>query len=133
MYGALLYRHVRTSSFPTRRSSDLTVLNGRKIFVVEDEPLILRALEDMLENMCCALAVSASKLALGLQLAEAVVCEVAILDININGERSEPIAALLAQRGIPCIYATGYGRAGIGAPADALVIEKPYKIGRAHV
>src|SRR3546814_4332790 len=59
-------------------------------------------------------------------LAEAVDCEVAILDININGERSEPIAALLAQRGIPCIYATGYGRAGIGAPADALVIEKPY-------
>ena len=104
----------------------MTLLNGRKIFVVEDEPLILMALEDMLEDMGCALAGSASNLALGLQLAEAVDCEVAILDININGERSEPIAALLAQRGIPCIYATGYGRAGIGAPADALVIEKPY-------
>src|SRR3546814_19493035 len=83
----------------------MTVLNGRKIFVVEDEPLILMALEDMLEDMGCALAGSASNLALGLQLAEAVDCEVAILDININGERSEPIAALLAQRGIPCIYA----------------------------
>src|SRR3546814_661437 len=78
----------------------MTVLNGRKIFVVEDEPLILMALEDMLEDMGCALAGSASNLALGLQLAEAVDCEVAILDININGERSEPIAALLAQRGI---------------------------------
>src|SRR3546814_5884958 len=78
----------------------MTVLNGRKIFVVEDEPLILMALEDMQEDMGCALAGSASNLALGLQLAEAVDCEVAILDININGERSEPIAALLAQRGI---------------------------------
>src|SRR3546814_19767409 len=97
--------------------SGMTVLNGRKIFVVEDEPLILMALEDMLEDMGCALAGSASNLALGLQLAEAVDCAVAILDINITGERSEPIAALLAHSGIPCISATGYGTAGIGAPA----------------
>src|SRR3546814_20564760 len=83
------------------------------------------ALEDMLEDMGCALAGSASNLALGLQLAEAVDCEVAILDINITGERSEPLATLLAQRGIPCIYAPGYARAGIGAPTDALVIENP--------
>src|SRR3546814_15886626 len=45
--------------------SGMTVLNGRKIFVVEDEPLILMALEDMLEDMGCALAGSASNLALG--------------------------------------------------------------------
>src|SRR3546814_9542486 len=44
--------------------SGMTVLNGRKIFVVEDEPLILMALEDMLEDMGCALAGSASNLAL---------------------------------------------------------------------
>src|SRR3546814_14644533 len=58
--------------------SGMTVLNGRKIFVVEDEPLILMARADKLEDVGCALAGSASNLALGPQLEQAVVFAVGL-------------------------------------------------------
>ena len=102
-------------------------LTDLSILIVEDEPLIAMALEDMLTDMGCALAGTAGTIAEGLALAEEVPCDAAILDININGARSDPIAEVLAARGVPHIFATGYGRAGCGHGADAIVIDKPYR------
>jgi CheY-like chemotaxis protein len=102
-------------------------LKGLNILIVEDEPLIAMALEDMLLDLGCALAGTAGTVPEGLALAAATPCDAAILDININGERSDPIAAVLAARGIPHIFATGYGRSGCGHGAQAIVIDKPYR------
>ena len=100
---------------------------GLAVLIVEDEPLIAMTLEDMLLDLGCTLAGTAGTIAEGLVLAAETACDAAILDININGERSDPIAALLGQRGIPHIFATGYGRAGCGHGAEAIVIDKPYR------
>ena len=36
-----------------------------------------------------------------------------MLDVNLAGDRSFPVADALAERGIPFLFATGYGLAGI--------------------
>ncbi len=55
--------------------------------------------------------------------------DAAVLDANLNGLSVTPVAHALAARGIPFIFATGYGEAG-AAPAgfDAPVVRKPYNI-----
>ncbi len=52
--------------------------------------------------------------------------DAAILDINVRGERIDPISDLLAARGIPMLFATGYGMAAGAVRRNASVIDKPY-------
>jgi hypothetical protein len=49
----------------------------------------------------------------GLSLAGSESFDAAVLDINVRGERIDPIADLLVARGIPMLFATGYGVAAI--------------------
>jgi DNA-binding response OmpR family regulator len=55
--------------------------------------------------------------------------DAAVLDANLNGLSVTPVAEALAARGVPFVFATGYGEAG-GAPLgfDAPVIRKPYDV-----
>ncbi|MDP3382909.1 MAG: hypothetical protein Q8S47_06260, partial [Phenylobacterium sp.] len=55
--------------------------------------------------------------------------DAAVLDANLNGLSVGPVADILAERGVPFVFATGYGDAG-GAPSgfDAPVIRKPYDV-----
>ena len=105
----------------------MTALAGRRILVVEDEPIVAMCLEDMLDELGCVTIGPASRLADGLSLARGEALDAAILDINLAGERSNAIAEALHARGIPFAFASGYGAApeGFGAP----MIEKPYRTG----
>ena len=54
--------------------------------------------------------------------------DVAILDVNVAGERIDPVADLLANRGMPFFFATGYGRHRCPPPiASASSLSKPYQ------
>ncbi|MCJ8521867.1 hypothetical protein MUU54_24395, partial [Rhizobium tarimense] len=51
----------------------------------------------------------------------------AVLDINLGGERSFPVAEILRNRGVPFMFSTGYGRNGLPAElSDAPVLSKPF-------
>jgi len=107
-----------------RREQDQPV----RILLVEDETLIALMLEDMLEGMGCAVTGLAPRIALGVSMADAGQFDVAILDVNVAGENIEPVADRLAARGVPFIFATGYGEAGVplrhrGRP----VVAKPFR------
>ena len=104
----------------------MTELSGARILVVEDEPVVARCLEDMLLDFGCVVIGPAASLAEGLRLAETEALDAALLDVNLAGARSYPIAALLKARGIPYVFATGYGALTEEA-GDAPVIEKPYR------
>ncbi len=54
--------------------------------------------------------------------------EVVILDMNLNGESSTPIAAALWQEGIPFLVVTGYSGKHAREPLfrDAAIVKKPY-------
>ena len=99
-----------------------------RILVVEDEMLVAMNIEDMLLALGHDVAGIASRLGPALQLAREGAFDLAMLDVNLAGETSFPVAEILRERGIPFLFATGYGAEGIeegyrGAP----VLQKPFR------
>ena len=69
----------------------------------------------------------ATRVATGMAFARHGDLDMAILDINVDGVTSFPLAAVFLGRGIPFIFASGYGECGlIDGFRDALVLTKPY-------
>ncbi|WP_349368970.1 response regulator [Salinarimonas sp.] len=100
-----------------------------RALVVEDEVLVAMMLEDTLDTLGYAVVGPAHRLRDGLAAVEREAIDVAVLDVNLDGARSLPIADALAARGIPFVFATGYGEAGLaGAHPDAPVVRKPFSI-----
>jgi len=88
-------------------------LTGRRILLVEDEALVAMLIEEALSNAGAAMIgpFSAVGPALAAILAERP--ELAILDLNLAGESSLPVADDLVARGVPIVFASGYGAAGL--------------------
>lgn len=85
------------------------MLDGRRVLIVEDEPIIGFALEDIVETIGGQVCGTAFRVPDALAMLEAAGCEAAILDVNVAGERSYAVADALMARGVPFIFATGYG------------------------
>jgi CheY-like chemotaxis protein len=104
-----------------------SVCAGLNVLVVEDETLVLFNLEDVLAELGCIVVGPAMRVDQAAELAAAAETDVAILDVNLAGQPVFPVAAALAARGVPIIFATGYGRAGLPAEwQDRPVLVKPY-------
>ncbi|WP_369412086.1 response regulator [Hephaestia mangrovi] len=101
-----------------------------RVLVVEDEPIVAMLLEDYLIELghCVVGPVSTVRGALE-QVAEGQF-DLAVLDVNLGGERSDTVAAALDEIGRPYIFATGYGRQGLGEQDTRIVLQKPYQIGQ---
>ncbi|HUO23920.1 MAG TPA: response regulator [Caulobacteraceae bacterium] len=100
---------------------------GRRIIVVEDEMMIAMLLEDMLADLGHTVVGVAGRLDSALDLARTAEADLAILDVNLSGEASFPVAQVLSDRGLPFMFATGYGALGIEAPfQSALTLKKPF-------
>jgi DNA-binding response OmpR family regulator len=106
------------------------MLAGRKVLVVEDEPLVAMMVEDMLTDLGYAVIGPAMQLADGIRLAQSEEFDAAVLDINLNGARSFPVADVLQARGIPFLFATGYGGGEALEGRHEPVIHKPYQMER---
>lgn len=102
-------------------------LAGKRILVVEDEFLVAAMIEDALCELEAVVVGPAATLAQGLRLAQEEPLDAAILDVNLNGERSDAIADVLAARNIPFVRATGYGEAA-GRRYGGTVLDKPYSM-----
>lgn len=99
---------------------------GLTVLIVEDEPIIAFALEDMLADLGAGAEI-ASTIEDGFALLEKDSFGFAVLDVNVKGAKSYPIADELRRRSIPLIFATGYGDAEHPAHfAEALTLTKPY-------
>lgn len=103
-------------------------LAGRKVLVVEDESLVAMLLETILEDFGCTPVGPISTVDEGVRTAEAErELDVALLDVNVAGREVFPVAEALAKRGVPMVFSTGYGEAGLpdewrGSP----VLQKPF-------
>jgi len=87
------------------------VLEGLRLFIVEDEALIAMMIEDLLIDLGCALVGQAGTLRQALSSIEdvAVKADGAILDVNLGGgQDSYPFADALLQAGVPFVFTTGY-------------------------
>jgi DNA-binding response OmpR family regulator len=103
-------------------------LAGLNVLVLEDEPIIAMALEDHLDEAGACPLVAGSIDEARRILAERQV-DAAVLDINVHGLKSYPVAEALSALGVPYVFASGYGdtvheRAFVGIPT----VTKPYDI-----
>lgn len=99
----------------------------RRILVVEDEMLVAMLIEDILIDLGFAIVGPAMRLDTALELAAEADFDLAILDINLAGEKSFPVAERLTAKGIPFVFVSGYGRAGLEAPfLESRVVQKPF-------
>lgn len=101
-------------------------LTGKRILVVEDEALIAVMVEDMLTDMGSKVVGPAATIEQALALARSDTLDGAVLDVNVRGERIDPVADALAERGVPMLFATGYGEVRLASGNPATVIDKPY-------
>lgn len=104
----------------------MNALADKRILLVEDEVLIAEMVVDMLVDLGATVIGPATTLANGLALAGSAQIDAAVLDVNLRGERIDPIADILAARGIPVLFATGYGMAAGANRRGSPVIDKPY-------
>lgn len=106
----------------------MTKFSGSRVFVVEDETLVLFNLEDILSELGCEIVAQAMRLDQAVELARTSgPIDAAILDVNIGGTTVFPAAEILAERGVPLLFATGYGRDGLPSEWQGHgVIVKPY-------
>ena len=99
-----------------------------RVLIVEDEMLVAMNIEDMLLERGHEVAGIAGRLEPALALARDGAFDVAMLDVNLAGDRSFPVADLLIARGIPFLFATGYGLGGIDDKyRDRPVLQKPFR------
>lgn len=97
-----------------------------RVLLVEDEYLVAMLVEDMLNTLGFEVAQIAQNLGAATSAAETGSFDVAVLDVNLDGAFSNPVAEILTRRGIPFVFATGYGRAG---PHEAFAVpslQKPF-------
>ena len=99
-----------------------------RILIVEDEMLVAMNIEDMLLDLGHEVAGLAGRLEPALALARDAEIDVAMLDVNLAGEQSFPVADALIERGVPFLFATGYGLKGIPERyRDRPVLQKPFR------
>lgn len=104
-----------------------TRLSGRRILIVEDEPMIAWMLDDILVALGCTVIGSADRIAEALAMIEDRQIDAAVLDVNLRSQMSYPVADVLAARGIPFVLTTGYARDRLLPPYRAYpYLLKPY-------
>ncbi|MBW8815768.1 MAG: response regulator [Caulobacterales bacterium] len=110
------------------RASHSSLL-GFQVFLVEDEVLVAAIVEDMLAEFGCVLAGAAASVDEALTaLQTAPDLDAAILDVNLGGEKVYPVADLLARRGVPLVFSTGYGPADLALRYPTCrLLHKPYR------
>lgn len=105
------------------------LLARRHILVVEDEMMVLMVMEDMLADIGCESVTAAATVNQALALIDTKVFDAAMLDVNLNGSTSYPLAEVLAARGIPFIFATGYnGHGVVKGYSDRPLLRKPFQL-----
>lgn len=101
----------------------------RRVLLVEDEVLIAMMVEYYLHEIGIDDVVVSHALESGLHEARNGAFDFAVLDINLHGRRSFPIADELCRRGVPFIFSSGYGPRGVEEGySDTIVLTKPYSV-----
>jgi CheY-like chemotaxis protein len=104
-------------------------LSGRRVLVVEDEVMVSWVLEDMLAELGCEVVGPAARIDQALAIVDMETIDLAILDVNLNGKKSFPVADALVAKGVPFVFSTGYNRDGIPDTYKVYpMMQKPYAL-----
>jgi CheY-like chemotaxis protein len=99
-----------------------------RVLVVEDEYLIRMLLEDMLGELGYDCAAAVGTIAEASDHAANSDFNVAVLDVNLDGKEIFPVADILAKRGLPFVFVTGYGEGSLPEPYRGRpALQKPFQ------
>ena len=98
-----------------------------RVLLVEDEAAVTLLVESMLLDLGVEVVGPATTTDTAMALAREAEIEAAVLDINVRGIMSFPVADVLRARGIPIIFTTGYQASALppqfqGTP----LLQKPF-------
>jgi response regulator receiver protein len=111
-----------------QRQAEQKPATPARILVVEDESLIRMLLEDMLTDLGHKVVATAASVEAARKLAAAGGFDVAILDVNLEGQEIFPVAEILSERGVPFVFASGYGHSALPEQfRDRLTLQKPFQ------
>ena len=105
-------------------------LKGLKVLVVEDESMVSMLMQDMLQDLGCMVVGTVARFDDALkQATNGPAFDVALLDVNLHGKQTFPIAEVLAARGVRFIFATGYGEGILPQSLQGgAILQKPFEL-----
>ena len=104
-------------------------LRGLRILIVEDEMMVSMLLEELLGAQGCEVVGPAARLGKAIDLASTEEIDIALLDFNIDGNQVYPVAEILADRGVPFAFVSGYGGDYLdGLYRDRPILQKPFHV-----
>jgi CheY-like chemotaxis protein len=110
-------------------SSEAKTVAGKRVLVVEDELMIRMLLDGMLTDLGHTVAAEAGSIEEALTLAQEAEFDVALLDVNLNGKPINPVVEVLIKRGLPFVFASGYGQSGVPELYRASpTLQKPFQV-----
>ena len=102
-------------------------LSGQRFLIVEDEPLVALLLADALEDAGATIVGTAASVGEALRYIDREAIDWANLECNLNGCAIDDVAFALTGRGVPFLFVSGYGPAGIPREfCDAPILGKPF-------
>jgi PAS domain S-box-containing protein len=105
---AALLKGARTTRGSRLTREEERDVRGQRVLVVEDEALIAMQIEDVLHQAGCTVVGPASRIADAFDLLYGEGVDAALLDVNVAGDRSFALADILASKGVPFAFVTGF-------------------------
>jgi two-component sensor histidine kinase/CheY-like chemotaxis protein len=106
-------------------------LKGKRILVVEDEPLVAMEMASQLTNAGAEIAGPAGNPAEAMKLISDERFDAALLDANLGSQPVDEIAAALTRKDVPFAFVSGYGRDSLPKSfGNAELLSKPFDPGR---
>jgi DNA-binding response OmpR family regulator len=104
-------------------------LEGARVLVVEDEFLVASLIEEMLSSAGCVVSGPMPRVRDALDAMGRDTYDAAILDVNLAGERIDPVAEALSRRKVPFMFVTGYTAGALPTQfAERPRLCKPFKM-----
>lgn len=101
---------------------------SRRVLIVEDEGMVAMLLEDMLTDLGHEVVAIVGHMERATELVAEAEIDLAILDVNLNGQETFPLASTLMSRGVPFVFATGYDSTSLPESFQKTpVLQKPYQ------
>ncbi|HYM99147.1 MAG TPA: response regulator [Aestuariivirgaceae bacterium] len=107
--------------------SETATTKKLRFLLIEDEALILLNLKSALKDLGWEVSGTAAKIDAAMKVARTGSFDAAIIDINLDGSMTYPVADILRERAIPFAFTTGYGRTAIdNAYSEIPILQKPF-------
>jgi DNA-binding response OmpR family regulator len=97
-----------------------TEVDRGRVLVVEDEFLVSLGITTLLKDLGFTIAGLAARVAEASAMAHSEDLALAVLDINVAGEMSWPVALKLKARGVPILFLSGYLDSNVQRPPELL-------------